>query len=86
MSALYFIQVGSDGPVKIGITNGDPVKRLSYLQVGNHEPLSLIGVWADADAEEERELHEFLSGERIRGEWFRPTRVVLDMAATGRES
>lgn len=76
---VYFIQAGDDGPVKIGITR-DPKKRLSYLQVGNHLPLRLIGLWPAADSEEEAFLHSYLEGERIRGEWYKPTTAVLDMA------
>lgn len=76
---IYFIQEGDDGPVKIGSTT-EPAKRLSYLQVGNPTELHLIGAWPDTEPGEERDLHVFLAGERLRGEWFRPTRPVLEMA------
>jgi hypothetical protein len=76
---LYFVQQGTDGPVKIGVSQ-DPAKRLSYLQVGNPDPLHLIGAWQGVERGDELELHAFLEGERLRGEWFKPTRPVLEMA------
>lgn len=74
--SLYFIQDGDDGPVKIGLST-QPAKRLSYLQVGNPRTLRLIACWPDSDPDEERELHDFLRGERISGEWFHPRAALM---------
>src|ERR1035437_7766886 len=38
---VYFIQAGSEGPIKIGIADS-PALRLRELQTGNHLPLTLL--------------------------------------------
>lgn len=72
---VYFIQVGSDGPIKIG-SGGNPEGRLANLQVGNHEVLRVLGICV-GDRAREVELQQEVWGSRIRGEWFRPTAEVL---------
>lgn len=73
---VYFIQAGEKGPVKIGYTGKDNVGfRLSDLQVGNHEKLRLIGfVYGDRD--DERRLQRHFRKLHIRGEWFKPHKVL----------
>lgn len=39
--ALYFIQEGDCGPIKIG--RGDPASRLRTLQIGNPRELRIVG-------------------------------------------
>jgi hypothetical protein len=69
-AAVYFIQAGTSGPIKIG-TAQDPQSRLVRLQTANPWPLySVLLIWAPAGLE--RELHRLLAEHRIRGEWFRP--------------
>lgn len=66
--AVYFIQAGGNGPVKIGRTE-DPENRLRYLQTAHYEELQIIRV-IDGGAETEAWLHRHYSRWRVRGEWF----------------
>ncbi|HEV7806516.1 MAG TPA: GIY-YIG nuclease family protein [Solirubrobacteraceae bacterium] len=66
---LYAIQVGGEGPVKLGFTTRDPVARLKDLQTSHHEQLHLRAAW-DGDAADERRLHRCFAGVRLKGEWF----------------
>ena len=70
---IYFIQDTSSRSIKIG-TSGRPLARLADLQTAHHAPLILIGVMEGAQ-HEERELHSKF--ERLRGEWFEPSRALL---------
>jgi len=69
--AVYVIQAGDDGPVKIGYTSGPAEKRLRGLQTGNPYKLRILKVF-DGDERHESELHRRFAGHRIRGEWFDP--------------
>ena len=71
---IYFIQSGEKGPIKIGFTI-DPEKRLGHLQCANPCELTLLKA-IHGDMEEERRLHEKFRHLRIRGEWFKPNRVL----------
>lgn len=79
---IYFIVAGTNATaVKIGYTADDtPARRLNALQVGNHEPLSVLA-FGPGSVRDEWKLHVFLNSDRIRGEWFRPTAQVLAAAA-----
>jgi len=72
---LYFIRAGADGPVKIGVA-ADPWKRLETLQIGNHEKLELLAI-CYSSVTEERLIHRILDGQRIHGEWFKPTDELM---------
>jgi Meiotically Up-regulated Gene 113 (MUG113) protein len=69
LGQIYFVRAGKDGPVKIGFTYGDPVLRVSDLQIGNHLPLILLksipGTLADEAA-----FHRRFARQNLRGEWF----------------
>lgn len=65
---VYFIQVGKDGPVKIGYA-ADAAIRLQQLQVAHPEPLHLLRT-IDGGSKTEAWLHGKFSDHRIRGEWF----------------
>lgn len=78
-SRVYFIQSGTDGPIKIGKAN-DPEARLAELQVGSPSALRLIGSIPGGIAEE-RALHARFSADRVRGEWFSPSAPLLDYLA-----
>lgn len=71
MSAVYFIQCGDGGPVKIGKAN-DVEKRLTLLQIGSPYSLTLLGIMAGGRVDES-ELHRRFASSRMRGEWFAPT-------------
>lgn len=68
VSFVYFVQQGSDGPVKIGL-GADPEARLIELQVGNPDPLYLR-VTIPGDVALEGALHRRFGEWHVRGEWF----------------
>lgn len=69
-SCIYFLQMGHDGPIKIGrSTYGGLDSRLRTLQTGNPERLHLRDV-QPGDAKAERELHDAFAEFRMEGEWF----------------
>jgi DNA-binding XRE family transcriptional regulator len=75
MSVVYFIQAGAGGPIKIGIA-ANLQRRIATLQTGCPEPLVVLGTIAGGPLEEAR-LHAHLRAFRIRGEWFKPSELVL---------
>lgn len=68
--AVYFIQIGDGGSIKIG-HSASPPARLSQLQSSHSEPLKLLAV-IDGDSEEEHSIHEMFAEFWQRGEWFAP--------------
>ena len=70
----YFLQAGSDGPIKIGSTRNLPV-RLRTLCAMSPVPLKLLGVMK-GDAKDR--CHLQLGAFRLHGEWFAPSSVVFD--------
>jgi hypothetical protein len=66
--AVYMIRVGADGPVKIGVA-AHPQKRLSALQTGHPEALTMLRVM-EGDRHFESALHRHFAHLRTRGEWF----------------
>jgi len=70
-SWVYFIQEGTDGPIKIGYTAANPKGRLAALQTGNAKPLRVV-TWAPGTTQDERDLHERFKHLRMQGEWFQP--------------
>lgn len=68
--AVYFIQAGENGPVKIGYAT-DVAHRCRDLQTGHYEALRIIRVIETANSTAERWLHRHFDAERLRGEWFR---------------
>lgn len=74
-SYTYFVQVGDDGPIKIGATRNLRV-RLRTLCAMFPMPLKLLGVMKGEDAEQR--CHFRFGAFRLHGEWFAPSPVVLD--------
>lgn len=72
---IYFIQEGSDGPVKIGLSN-DPGRRLQQLKTGSSKPLRLLAV-IEGNANKERELHTAFREFSINSEWFKPVTDIF---------
>lgn len=68
---IYFIGSGKTGPVKIGFTSRrDGVQdRLSSLQTGNPEELSVLAV-IEGSQKGESQIHKALAANRLKGEWF----------------
>lgn len=75
-SWVYFIERRLDGAIKIG-TSTNPAGRLSELQVGCPERLGFLAI-VPGDALLERLILEVFSPDRIRGEWFEPSRELWD--------
>ena len=73
---VYFAQVGEGGPVKIGFTLHAPKRRVTELQISNHEKIKLLRT-IDGGVEMERYLHKRFAANRIRGEWFRFSEEML---------
>lgn len=73
--AVYFIQGGKDGPVKIGVAE-DIADRLAGLQTGHWCELSVIRT-LEGGPLLERWLHRFYGSLRLRGEWFRYSPCML---------
>ncbi len=71
---VYFIRSG-DGSIKIG-TSANVQRRLAALQSANPTRLELIGDVAGGHALE-RQLHVELAVDRLHGEWFRASPLVL---------
>jgi hypothetical protein len=76
---IYAIQVGDDGPVKIG-RGKNPTARLADLQVGSPFPLRLVAQcsWHDQN---ETIIHHHLRESYMQGEWFEPTEAVLEVVS-----
>ena len=73
--AVYMVQQGIDGPVKIGMAI-DVDQRIADLQVGNGERLYLRAKMLAKSRKDahrlESKLHHIFWGYRLRGEWFQP--------------
>lgn len=75
---VYFIQVGTDGPIKIGFSKEDPLRRLNDLQAGCPWDLRLVGALPGTKFHE-RLLQEKFSEFKIRREWFTPQIDIGEM-------
>lgn len=73
---VYFAQRGKSGPIKIGFSESVET-RLASLQTASHETLHLIGMVKGTKATE-TSIHNALAADRLRGEWFAPTELVLE--------
>lgn len=72
MSKIYFLQVGTDGPIKIGFAGVDAKQRIRSLQTISPHVLRLIGVFEGSRSDEAR-THRLFRQSHYRGEWFHPT-------------
>jgi hypothetical protein len=77
---VYFLRIGSDGPVKIG-SSRDPAARQADLQTAHPDKLVLLGAVGGGRGEELR-LHRKFSSLRLMGEWFRPDGELLEYIAS----
>lgn len=75
--AVYLVQRGEGGPVKIGFTTSFE-SRLSSLRTASPEPLNVIRVF-HGTLDDERRLHASLAQHRLNGEWFKPVPEVLSV-------
>lgn len=73
---LYLMQMGDDGPVKIGVAN-DVEARRRTLQTAAPHPLH-IRVVLNGRGHREREMHQRFAYFRMSGEWFEPIPEIFD--------
>lgn len=74
--SLYLIFDAYSNALKIGF-GGIPEWRRRDLQIGNPNPLVLIGVMPGTRKDEKR-LHRLFHLYAIRGEWFRFSRAICN--------
>jgi hypothetical protein len=67
----YFVRGVGGGPIKIGQTAADPLRRVRELQVGSPVVLRLLVVLLGH--RHEAAFHSRFAAERLHGEWFAPT-------------
>jgi len=75
---IYFARAGADGPIKIGVTGGDPARRIAAISTGCPWPVSLIAVRVGSSQHEEF-LHRKFAAHRLNGEWFSPAEELLNL-------
>ena len=78
-SVVYFIQAECDvysGPIKIGWTNKLRT-RFSTLRMDNFHDLKILKI-IPGDRKLESRLHQKFALLRIKGEWFKPAKILLD--------
>lgn len=73
------MQVGRCGPIKIG-RSADPDRRKSEIQVIAKRYVKILAVLSPEIAE--ADVHSCFADCRIAGEWFEPTRKILDFIET----
>lgn len=79
---IYFIQAGDNGAIKIGYTDNIE-KRLRQLQTGNPYKLKLLKI-INGTYELEKSIHKMFVNDRLEGEWFRPSRRLLNYIDTNK--
>jgi len=87
-SVYFIVQEDDEGdfhpdintPIKVGISTNIKT-RLSNLQTGNPNRLFLLGWITTIEYKKlEKELHQQLIGEKIRGEWFElDSHIVIEI-------
>lgn len=77
---VYFLQVGADGPVRIGYTSADVRRRVRVHQSSSPHILRWIGAFV-GERGDERKAHLLLKSSWLRAEWFHPTAEVLAFVA-----
>ncbi len=75
---VYFIQMGDDGPIKIGFTEITAETRMASLQTSTPMKLQILGTIPRVGIQTERVLHKRFSHLRVRGEWFQPEWELLE--------
>lgn len=83
-SYVYFIADHTAKQIKIGVA-AKPRSRLSTMQSGSTNKLTLIGALAGGRALE-RELHEEFAAHRQRGEWFTATERLCHLVHAAYEA
>lgn len=80
MPYLYAVQMIIPGhpfhPVKVGFSN-DPDTRLSKHYGGGPYPVEVLGIW-EGTLGDEKEFHNRHAEQRLHGEWFNPSRELMN--------
>lgn len=74
---VYFIQEGFNGPIKIGYAHTDVASRMKSMQTANSNELRLLGT-VPAKVYDERFWHARFQADRVRGEWFAPSNLLVE--------
>ncbi len=74
---VYFIQVGDDGPIKIGMTFRCIHKRIKALKTGTPGSLRLV-LLLSGERDLERTMHNRFDQWRIEREWFSPSANLIE--------
>lgn len=75
-SFLYLMQIGENGPVKIGVAV-DVEARRKTLSTASPWPIRVVYALPNM-AHREREMHQRLRHHRLNGEWFEPLPEIFD--------
>lgn len=73
---IYFIQESGNGYIKIGFSQ-EPLQRLRQLSKNQPYEYNLIGV-LPGHLPEEKALHKKFSDFSVKGEWFCPSKDLID--------
>ncbi len=73
----YFIQGEITQRIKIGKTTTAVSERIRNLQAGSPDKLKLLGV-CFGPKRTERYLHSLFSEHRLHGEWFSPSKGIME--------
>jgi len=73
---IYFIQCGTNGPIKIGQTDNGVEQRMAQLQTGCPYELKLLWVY-NGEEYTEASIHVNFKHECVRGEWFHPSKKLI---------
>jgi len=77
MGHVYFVQEVESGAIKIGWSS-NLRKRVLALQAYSPNKLKLLAAF-EGTLDTEKKVHESFKEYRIRGEWFRPEKELLDL-------
>lgn len=84
LAGVYFIQQGTDGPIKIGHTKNVD-RRLRSLSTGSPVALHVLALTPGGEREE-RALHRRFDSLRMQGEWFAPAPELIAFIAAQTEA
>ena len=76
---VYFIQIGKNGPIKIGFSK-NVGKRFGALQNGIPYELNML-IAVEGDRHLEKFFHQEFKQDRIKGEWFKPSQRLCKLIA-----
>ena len=86
IGCVYFIRLSVPrshldfNHTKIGMTGGDPMKRLAQLQTGNSHKLFIYKtIKTQFPADLEKKIHAKLHKEHVHGEWFNIPESLIDI-------